>query len=82
MSDAYFTSPGGETNYCNECKEPILEKNGRFLVTIKSDIIFHQHRSFNPLYGYRIFCARCFHMLFDSSWDGDQSIYKDKEATD
>jgi len=81
MSDAYFTSPGGETNYCNECKEPILEKNGRFMVSIKFDVIINRHRTFNPLFGHKTFCTKCFHKLFDSSWKGSQSIYKNKEAT-
>jgi len=75
VNDKYFTSPSGEVNYCNECKQPIKETEGRFHVNIDYDFYFNFRRH-TGMHGYKTFCDKCFHKLFDKSWENSESIYK------
>ena len=74
----YFTSPLGEVNHCNNCKEPILEKKGRYHVGVDYDFYSRLtgHRFCN-LYGYKTFCTKCFDKLFGPfEFKNAESIYK------
>lgn len=71
-----FTSPIHEINYCNECGDPIMEQEGRFIIEVQWDYYIKDHRSIN-CFGSKNLCSSCFEKKFGfDNWKNVEPIFK------